>query len=267
MDEEILSLFESDEDQIEESNEIAEIMEDGISDEVTDESTEESDTTEEVVDQVEATEQSTQEESNFKLPFKYNHEQGEITDIAEAQRLVQIGMMYQNKIAPEFEQLKAISEPYEKIAQVANLYDMDVNTLTESLMAQYYEQQATVQGITPEMVKKELELSEKERRLQEKETVETEKTKSNEMYQRFLEVYPEVDVKNISADTWAMVNNGVDLITAYTKQINEELKQQLKLKEQNLKNKSTSPVGSVTKNGTAEPVKEDFADELLSYFK
>ena len=270
MNEQILDLFESDDDQIEGTNEIENLF---MADEVETEEVEQADeveaedTTEVETETVELQEES-QAENTFKLPYKYKDEIGEITSLEDAQKLVQLGMLYERKVLPEFEKLKAISEPFNKLSEVANLYGMDVNALTESLMNQYYEQQADVQGVTPEMIRKEKELADKERRLQEKENIEQTNSQKQAMYDRFLEVYPEVDSKSINANTWAMVDKGIDLVTAYTKQINEELTQQLKLKEQNLKNKSTSPVGSVTKNGATEPTqKEDFADELLSYFK
>ena len=270
MNEQILDLFESDDDQIEGTNEIENLF---MADEVETEEVEQADeveaedTTEVETETVELQEES-QAENTFKLPYKYKDEIGEITNLEDAQKLVQLGMLYERKVLPEFEKLKAISEPFNKLSEVANLYGMDVNALTESLMNQYYEQQADVQGVTPEMIRKEKELADKEIRLQEKENIEQTNSQKQAMYDRFLEVYPEVDSKSINANTWAMVDKGIDLVTAYTKQINEELTQQLKLKEQNLKNKSTSPVGSVTKNGATEPTqKEDFADELLSYFK
>lgn len=195
-------------------------------------------------------------DNSFELPFKFNHEEGKLTDKSEAQRLVQLGLLYQSK-EQEFNTLRESKGQLDKMVQIAELHGMDVDTLYDSLYNQYIENQADATGYTPEQIRKEMELSAKEKAITSKEQTEQETNARNEMYARFRDTYPGVDAKQIKPETWTAVNAGTDLTTAYTMQLNKELQEQIKIKTQNVKNKSTSPAVGTTKTGTADSTKDD----------
>ena len=221
----------------------------------------------ESIESTESTEETLEEPiSTFKVPYKYNHQEGEITDIAEAQRLIQIGMMYQNKVQPEYEQMKSMQEPISKINKIAELYGMDLNSLHDALYDQYLESQSEETGYTVEQIRKDRDLEERESRIAQEQTSKQTDEANNAMYNKFLQEYPDITADKIKPETWAMVDKGIDLTTAYTKQLNNELKEQLKIQTQNTKNKSASPIKSTTLNGGGEPPQkqDDFLDGFWS---
>ena len=232
--------------------------------EVVEEESEEPEVETEESEEVEDTTETQADESDiFELPFKYNHSEGTITDKAEATRLIQLGMYLEDKVKPELESLKAIQEPFGKIDKIAKLYGMDIDQLHDALYNQYIEQQADEQGLSAEQVRKDYELQEREAKLQKVEETKQVEKQRTEMYDRFLKAYPD-GVDKITPETWAKVNDGMDLSAAYIEQMNadkdnkiKELEKQLTIQTQNKKNKSSSPVGSATSNGSAEPKKKD----------
>ena len=267
MENELSNLFDS-EDTTEGSNELADVFNEG-------EEVEEQEQAEVEHEQAETdtTEEAdpVQEETNetpFELAYKYNHTEGKITDKEEAAKLLQIGMMYQDKIAPQMETLKANNQKLEKIQQLAELYGMDVDALHDSLYETYVNNQAEEQGVTPEMIRKERELADKERFFNQKEQQEQKKASETQMLDKFVSIYPDVSTKDIKEETWKMVDNGIDLVTAYTIQKNNELTQQLRTKEQNTKNNSSSPSVGATKYGGNEPAQEeDDTSGFLDHFR
>ena len=196
------------------------------------------------------------ETPGFKLPYKFNHEEGELTDLVEAQKLVQMGLLYRSKES-EFNDLRANKEQYNKIAELAELFGTDANGLYDTLYNQYLESEAEQRGLTPEIIRKERELVAKEQVIKAREASEKAEADKQAMYTRFRDAYPEVDSKSIKPETWALVDKGIDLTTAYTQQVNKEMQEQIKILTQNSKNKSSSPSVGTTRNGTADMTKED----------
>lgn len=194
-------------------------------------------------------------EPSFKLPFKFDHTEGELTDMEEAKNLVQLGMLYRSKVQPEYEQLKGIRGDYDSMKELADRYGMDVKTLVNTLNDQYIQSQAESTGLTAEQIRKDQELQAREKQIQAQMSESEKKDASAQMYIRFNEKYPGVDPKSISVDTWKRVDNGEDLTFAYTQQINRELTDRLTKLEQSQKNKASSPGVGVTANGGAEPPK------------
>lgn len=197
------------------------------------------------------------------LVAKYNKADVPL-DMDSAKNLAQLGMFYQEKIQPEYERLKGIGEQYGKMEQLARLYGMTTEQLHETLYNQYIESAAQAEGITPEQKRKEQELAAKEAQINEQMSAKRQEQASQEMYTRFMENYPDVKAEQIKPETWQMVDKGMDLVTAYTMQVNKELQAQMKQTQQNTKNKQTSPAVSTMKNGGAEPTKsDDFLDGLF----
>lgn len=194
----------------------------------------------------------------YKLKIKYNHEEMEIPE-DEAIPLIQKGMNY-DKLQERYNAIQ--NDPrlskYEKVQQVSKLlgYQSD-DQLLDALYQTYYQTIAQEQGLTPEQVRKEYELQQKEAQLIAKEKAELQERQKTEMYDRFLTAYPNVKPQDIKPETWEKVKAGIDLTVAYTQQVNEELQAQIKMLKQKEKNKSQAPVGGVTEHGTTNTQGKD----------
>jgi hypothetical protein len=194
----------------------------------------------------------------YKLKIKYNHEEMEIPE-DEAVPLIQKGMNY-DKLQERYNQIQ--NDPrlskYEKVQQVSKLlgYQSD-DQLLDALYQTYYQTTAQEQGLTPEQVRKEHELQQKEAQLSAKEKAELQERQKTEMYDRFLTAYPNVKPQDIKPETWEKVKAGIDLTVAYTQQVNEELQAQIKMLKQKEKNKNQAPVGGVTQHGSTDTQKID----------
>lgn len=223
-------------------------------------------TTEEPTEAVETTETPEVTETPAESPFliaKYNKAEIPL-DAESARNLAQLGMFYQEKIQPEYDRLKGIGEQFGKIEKLAQLYGMTPDELHESLYNQYIATAAESEGITPEQKRKEQELIQKEQQLTAQLTESQQKQESQAMYERFMDAYPDVKVESIKPETWLKVDKGLDLVTAYTMQLNQELQQQFKQREQIDTNKKTSPAVATMSNGGAEPTKsDDFLEGLF----
>lgn len=228
--------------------------------------TEEADTTLEAEPTEQAPEQVTQAEEKPFLTLKYNHADVPLTSEEEARNLAQLGYHYKNKVEADYNALKGIKDRYGKMEQLASLYGMSVDQLHETLHNQYVESTAESQGVTPEQIRREQALAQKEAEITAKLGEVEQQNQSKEMYDRFLSVYPNVQAEQIKPETWTLVDKGVDLLTAYTMQVNQEQANQLKQLEQIKANKQTSPAVSTTTHGGAEPtVSDDFLDGLLGH--
>ena len=84
----------------------------------------------------------------------------------------------------------------------------------------------------------------------------TEKAKQ-QGYNDFIREFPDVKSESITQETWEMVNNGMSLVDAYSKQENKELKAKLKVYTQNETNKLKAPGKGVTTHGSDEVASED----------
>jgi len=213
---------------------------------------------------VEDTNQTETVTESQKHKLKYNHDDVEVTT-EELYTLGQKGMNYdklQEKLT-ELQNNPALSK-YGKVEEVSKLlgYQTD-DELIEALYQTHYERIAEAQGLTPAQIQKEYELSQKEKQLSEKEQTEVQKQKDAEMFNRFTTNFPDAKVEMIKPETWEKVNNGIDLTTAYTQQINNELQEQIKILKQNEENFKKAPINGVSSNGSemkSEKIFEGFDD-------
>lgn len=102
------------------------------------------------------------------------------------------------------------------------------------------------------------EFEKKQKQLEEKEKLIAEKERKDTEDAIFLQTYPDVDVKTIPKEVFKEAEKS-NLLTAYTKYQNDELKKELELLKQNNKNKESSPIKGTTEHGgvVVEP-KDDF---------
>ena len=241
-----------------------------LPDDYTEEPTEENtevETAEKPTETVETTENAPEvTETPAETPFlvaKYNKAEIPL-DADSARNLAQLGMFYQEKIQPEYDRLKGIGEQYGKIEKFAQMYGMTPDELHESLYNQYITSAAEAEGITPEQKRKEQELAQKEAQLNAQLTAKEQEQASQQMYARFMDAYPDVKAEQIKPETWQKVDQGLDLVTAYTMQVNQELQNQFRQAQQVTKNKQTSPAVATSQNGSSEPTKsDDFLEGLF----
>lgn len=111
-------------------------------------------------------------------------------------------------------------------------------------------------------IAKELE-SEKLRIKAEQETLAQQKAKEAEN-DIFLQAYPNIDIKTIPNEVFKDAET-MGLLSAYTKYENSKLKQELEIAKKNQENSKTSPVKSITEQGTniVEP-EDDFMRGFFS---
>ena len=211
---------------------------------------------EEAADDTPDAEESPEGEKPF-LMLKYNHGDLPIASEDEAKRLAQLGYHYQNKLAPEFDALKATAEKLTGFERIADLYGMDVDNLATTLYENYLQQQAAEQDVPVEVIRREKELEQREAKLKEVEAKEQSESQRQSMFQRFWDKFPTADPKEIRPETWEKVNAGKDLVEAFTEQKLADYETKLKQMEQQIQNKSKAPVKSVTSVGSKESIVED----------
>jgi len=203
----------------------------------------------------------TEEVESPKVKLKYNHEEKEYS-LDDVVPLAQKGLNY-DKLQEKFEAIQnnpALAK-YSKVEEISKLlgYQTD-DELLDALYQTHYERTAEAQGLTPAQIQKEHELAQKERALVEKETTTAQQQRENKMYADFASNFPEVKADAIKPETWAKVNNGMDLIVAYNMQQNQDLVNELKIFKQNAENAKKAPVGSVSVNGSDNTKHDDFLD-------
>lgn len=237
---------------------------DGFEDVVIDEPTETTEPTEETTEQVEdtkPTEPVEEPKEQPKIKLKYNHEEKEYS-LDDVVPLAQKGLNY-DKLQEKFNEIQnnpALSK-YSKVQEISGLlgYQSD-DELLDALYNTYYSNQAESQGLTPEQIRKDYELSAKEKSIVEKERSLTKQETDSKMFTDFANNFPDVKAEMISQDTWDKVRGGMDLSTAYTLQQNKELQEKIKIFEQNQKNQTRAPISGVSKNGTVNEKTDAFLE-------
>lgn len=204
--------------------------------------------------------------------LKYMDEEVTIEDINKAKELLQKGLDYDRKNSKleelkndeglkwldtkakengmtRQEYLKAVQEfetQQAKAQEEAELNDMLDNGIAEEVARKVIE----TNRIAKELAAEKARLKEQEAQLKVKEAKERED-------QRFLEAYPDVDIKSIPKEVFKDAEQ-TSLLEAYTRYKNQELMKELEILKQNEKNKKTSPVKATTDNGSGEIEKDPF---------
>jgi hypothetical protein len=190
--------------------------------------------------------------------IKINHQNERPGSVEDIVTNYQKGRNY-DKLQERLNQIQ--SDPrlgkYDKVQQLAELYGMSDEDMLDALYNQYYESAAEKQGLTAEQIRKDHELTQKERMIQQKEQAQSKAEADKAMYTNFLKVFPNVKPEEIKAETWQLVNQGMDLTAAYIHQRNHELESKLKVMEQNLQNVKKAPVAGITTHGGGETAHKD----------
>ena len=178
------------------------------------ESTEETEeTTEEEGEELEDddTEESEEEEEETTeaaledLEVKFLHEVKTLKDIPkeELQSYIQKGMNHdrvQEKLNVAYDQIESFKD-------VAEMFDMDLPTVIETLKEQYFTNKANTEERQVADVKREYEASKKDR--------------TTKMYDRFLDKYPDIKTSEIPTEVLQAVKQGEDLVKAYDNHLKE----------------------------------------------
>jgi hypothetical protein len=208
------------------------------------------------------TEEPKQEQTESpKVKLKYNHEEKEYS-LDDVVPLAQKGLNY-DKLQERLEALQA--DPrlgnYDRVHQLAEMYEMSDADMLDALYNQYFETTAEKQGLTVEQIKKDHELTQKERNIKAKEDALTKSDSEKAMYTNFLKQFPDIKPEDIKPETWQKVEQGMDLTTAYVEQRNHDLESRMKILEQNVTNTKKAPVAGVTTHGSAEITSTDPFEE------
>ncbi len=244
-------------DYVEEAEESTEETEETTEEEVEETQEEETDETEEV-------EEDTTETSLDDLEVKFLHETKALKDIPrdELQSYVQKGMNHdriQEKLNSAYDQIESFKD-------VADMFEMDLPTVIQTLKDQYFTNKAESESRQVDDVKREYESTKKDR--------------NSKMYERFLTKYPDIKTDDIPQEVLQSVKQGDDLVKAYDKHVNdnkfkekesevdslksqvEELQKQLGVKKQNTKTKKKSVVKKTSSSSVVDSG-DDFLDGLL----
>lgn len=224
---------------------------DDYADFIAEDTPETAETTEETTETAEDTKPAETVTESPKYKLKYNHEEREVS-LDELTTLGQKGMNYdklQEKLT-ELQSNPALSK-YGRVEEISKLlgYQTD-DELIEALYQTHYENEAKTQGLTPAQVQKEHELAQKEKTLTAKEQEAANKQKETEMYSKFATNFPDIKAEMIKPETWAKVQNGMDLSTAYIEQRNQALESELATLKQNAENSKKAPIGGVSTHGS-----------------
>ena len=184
------------------------------------------------------------------MKLKYNHEERDYTE-EEIKTLSQKGLNYEKV----FEKLQAAeADPrlaqHSKFKAIADSYGMSEDDYITALQEQYFDSAAEKQGLTPAQVKRDYELSTREKAQTQREQANTAQQQSDRMYNNFNANFPDVKPESIKPDTWARVESGMDLSQSYGMQQNQELMAEMKVLKQNAENSKRAPVGGVTGHGS-----------------
>ena len=239
------------------------------------EETEEETVEEEEVESTEEVEEVEQEESEEEtedttevaledLEVKFLHDSKKLKDIPkeELQTYIQKGMNH-DRVQ---EKLSVANETISDFNEIATMFDMDVNSVIETLKDQYFNRIAETEGRNVDDVKKVYNADRK--------------NKEAKMYERFVSKFPDVKTDSLPQEVLNAVKGGEDLVSAYQKHTSdnelqtksteldqlkseiEGLKKQLNVTNQNKKTKKKAVVKGVKDSGT-DAKQDDFLQGLL----
>jgi len=199
-----------------------------------------------------------------KVKVKFNHEEKELT-LEEAAILAQKGMNY-DKVQSQLQQFQ--SDPrLSFVEEIAKEYGMTPDEYIQAVKADREQQKLNelVQQNIPEELAQEI-ISNRQFREQweAQQKQQAEERKKDADLNEFLDVFKQnngraydPDKDNLPDSVWEDVANGKSLADAYTRHENQQLKNRIKVLEQNMKNVQASPVAGVTSHGSNEPAPED----------
>ena len=138
------------------------------------------------------------------------------------------------------EYIKAVKEF--EIEQAKKQEQEELNEMIESGVAEHIARKV----IETNKVAKELQ--QEKLKLQEAERLANERASKDAEHAKFLETYPDVDIKSIPKEVYQEAEKS-NLITAYTKHLNAKLQQEIAQLKQAKQNEESSPIKGTTEHG------------------
>ncbi|MBQ8900846.1 MAG: hypothetical protein IJY72_07810 [Akkermansia sp.] len=212
----------------------------------------------------EQTEEQKAETADQRFTLKHLDEVREVSR-EEVIALAQKGMDYDRKTKNLTEQIEEYEAFLKELAEPAGL---DIEQLMDSTRARLFKAKEAKEGReisdTDALLKVQRDRASRQKQKkveaettakQQKEAAEKER---NAMLTRFVEIYPEVKATDIPQSVWAEVNKSGNLVEAYSRYENKQLRDKVAVLEQNAKNAARS-TGSRKSAGASKP-KDPFDD-------
>lgn len=188
--------------------------------------------------------------TNYQKGLDYDRKIEKINEIENSEETIYLKEKAKEAGMTTKEYIQALKDyeiKQEKQQDEAKFEEMVNNGVSETIAREVIE----TGKARKEFEKKQKQLEEKEKLIAEKERKDTEDA-------IFLQTYPDVDVKAIPKEVFKEAEKS-NLLTAYTKYQNDELKKELELLKQNNKNKESSPIKGTTEHGgVVVEQKDDF---------
>lgn len=218
--------------------------------------------TAETADNKEQTEAKKEEAADQRFTLKHLDEVREVSR-DEVIALAQKGMDYDRKTGKLTEKIEEYEAFLKELAEPAGL---DIEQLMDATRARVYKDKEARAGREVSDTDALLKVQRDRANRQKNKEIEAETTAKQQkddaekqrsaMFSRFVEIYPEVKATDIPQSVWAEVNKTGNLVEAYARYENKQLRDKVAILEQNAKNASRS-TGSRKSAGAAK-VKDPF---------
>ena len=223
------------------------------SDEGAEETGSEAEEAEEEPENADESEPEQQEAGNQRFKLKHLGEESEV-DRDKVIELAQKGMDYDH-VKQERDELKQYKVQADFLKELAESSDMTVEQLMENTRARM------LMNEDPNLSEEEAlkQVREANKPAEKKEPVKAEATpeeRRQAMFASFLSAYPDVKAEEIPKEVWEDASRTYDLVGAYQRHENRQLRKEIETLRQNQKNKERS-TGSRRSVGAAK-IKDDF---------
>lgn len=192
---------------------------------------------------------------NYQKGLDYDRKNEKLNELENSDEMTYLKEKAKESGMTTKDYIKAIKDyevQQEKTQEEAKLNEMIESGIAESIAREVIE----TARARKEFQRKEAELNEKQRLIDEK-------TKADAENELFLQTYPNVDIKSIPKEVFVDAEKS-NLLTAYTRYQNQQLVKELELLKQNTKNEKSSPVTGTTEHGG---VVIETQDDFLKGFK
>lgn len=189
---------------------------------------------------IEKQEQSSQDATPQAIKVRFNHQDMEI-GLNDAPSYIQKGLNYDN-VYSKYQEL-ANDPRLSFVEELAKSYNMSPGEYIQAVKEQQRQSELDnlIQQNIPEEYAREMLENKRFRQTYEAQLRENEaRQKQNQEYSEFLSVYPDINPDAIPGQVWEMVNNGKNILDAYTRYENQILRSEIEALKANNANNSTS---------------------------
>jgi len=185
---------------------------------------------------------------NYQKGLDYDRKSKKIEELENSDEMIYIREKSKENGMTPAEYIKALKD-YE-VTQAKEQEEAEVNEMVENGVAETIARKVIeTNRMAKELAQEKLNIKNQQDELAKSKAKEAE----NDL---FLQAYPNIDVKTIPKEVFVDAEKS-NLLTAYTKYENEQLKKQLALLKQNESNEKSSPVKGTTEHGGVVVEKQD----------